>query len=164
MKLCSERSLTHHKLILVCIRGLPVCVRGGRLDISHMGSPRSHNEKVRIRAATCIWGSRSSPIYIRGGQRSLFAYGDCMTHTPCMHTEIFVMPVCIQGMVSHKLYAHGKYFHMGNIKSCILVCKLSHTGNALRIQRFPYAYGRGSVKSSHLGIPVRITKLCAYGD
>jgi hypothetical protein len=39
MKLCAERSLTHHKLIPVCIRGLPVCVRGGRPEVLHMGSP-----------------------------------------------------------------------------------------------------------------------------
>ncbi len=35
-----------------CIRELPVCVRGGRPEISHMGSPRLHNEIVRILGAT----------------------------------------------------------------------------------------------------------------
>jgi hypothetical protein len=52
MKLCAERLLTHHKLIPVRIQGLPVCVRGGRPEISHMGSPRLHNEIVRILGAT----------------------------------------------------------------------------------------------------------------
>ncbi len=33
-------------------RGLPVCVRGGRPEILHMGSPRTHNEIVRILGAT----------------------------------------------------------------------------------------------------------------
>ena len=56
-----ERLLTHHKLIPVCIRGLPVCVRGGRPEIFHMGSPRLHNKVVRIWGATYIirhvvWG------------------------------------------------------------------------------------------------------------
>ena len=54
MKLCAERLLTHHKLIPVRIQGLPVCVRGGRPEISHMGSPRLHNEIVRILGATYI--------------------------------------------------------------------------------------------------------------
>ncbi len=52
MKWCAERLLTHHKLIPVRILGLPICVLGGRPEILHMGSPRLHNEIVRILGAT----------------------------------------------------------------------------------------------------------------
>jgi hypothetical protein len=48
----AEWSLTHHKLIPVRIWGLPVCIRGGKLEISHMGSPHLHNKFVRILRAT----------------------------------------------------------------------------------------------------------------
>ncbi len=51
----AKRSLTHQNLIPVCIRGLPVWVRGGRPEILHMGSPRSHYEIVRILGATYIY-------------------------------------------------------------------------------------------------------------
>jgi hypothetical protein len=44
--------MIHQNLIPVCIRGLPVCVRGGGPEILHMGSPCSHNEIVRILGAT----------------------------------------------------------------------------------------------------------------
>ena len=54
MKLCADRLLMHHKLIPVLIRGLLVCVLGGRSEISHMGSPRLHNKIVRILGATYI--------------------------------------------------------------------------------------------------------------
>ncbi len=49
-----KRSLIRQKLIPICIQGLPVCVRGERPEISHMGSPRLHNEIVRILGATYI--------------------------------------------------------------------------------------------------------------
>ena len=48
----AERLLAHQKLIPVRIRGLPVCIQGGRPEILHMGSPRSHNEIVRKLGAT----------------------------------------------------------------------------------------------------------------
>jgi hypothetical protein len=61
MKLCVERLLTHHKLIPVRIRGLPVCVRGGRPEILHMGSPHLHSKIVHILGATyTIFGAYSS--------------------------------------------------------------------------------------------------------
>ncbi len=51
-----------HKILLQRVTGgkiadtpesdLPVCVRGGRPKVLHMGSPRSHNEIVRILGAT----------------------------------------------------------------------------------------------------------------
>jgi hypothetical protein len=51
---------TMHKILLQRATGgkiadtsqTPVCVRGGRLEISHMGSTRSHNKNVRIWGAT----------------------------------------------------------------------------------------------------------------
>ena len=51
----AERLLMCHKPIPVHIRGLPVCVRGGRLEISHMGSPCTHNGVVRIWGVTYIY-------------------------------------------------------------------------------------------------------------
>ena len=50
----AKRSL---KLIPLCIRGLPICIRGGRPEISHIGSPCLHNKIVRILGATytCSW-------------------------------------------------------------------------------------------------------------
>jgi hypothetical protein len=47
-----ERLLMHQNLIPVCIGGFPVCVRGGRRKILHMGSPRLHNKIVCILGAT----------------------------------------------------------------------------------------------------------------
>ncbi len=46
-----KRSLIRQKLIPICIPGLPICVRGGRQEILHMGSPRSHTKFVRILGA-----------------------------------------------------------------------------------------------------------------
>ncbi len=37
-------------------------------------------------------------------------------------------------------------------------------GDPVRIWESPYAYGQGSLNYSHMGIPVRITKLCAYWE
>jgi hypothetical protein len=62
---------------------------------------------------------------------------------PCMHNEI--VPIC-------------------EIKSCIPICKIIHTGIAVCIRGSPYAYGQGSLKYLHTGIPVCITKLCAYWE
>jgi hypothetical protein len=50
-----ERSLTRQKLIPVCIREVPICERAGIQKISHMGSPRMHNEIVRIWGLTYIY-------------------------------------------------------------------------------------------------------------
>ncbi len=47
-----ERLLIHQNLIPVRIRGLPVCIQGGRPETSHMGSPSLHNKIVRILGAT----------------------------------------------------------------------------------------------------------------
>jgi hypothetical protein len=74
----------------------------------------------------CIWGSRSIPVCIRRYQRSPYAYRDCMTHNPRMHTGIKInprmhtgiteIPICIRG--SHDTNPH---MHMGicSIPVCI---------------------------------------------
>ncbi len=72
------------------------------------------------------------------------------------------------------LYAYGDFsvthiMHTGNIsiweiRSCIPICVILHTGIAVCIWGSPYANGHGSLKKLHMGIPVRIMKLCAYGD
>jgi hypothetical protein len=48
------------------------------------------------------------------------------------------------------------------IRSCIPKCVIFHTGIAVCIGGSPYANGRGLLKSSHMGIPLRIMKLCTY--
>jgi len=72
------------------------------------------------------------------------------------------------------LYAYGDFsvtrrVHTGNvpiweIKSCIPICVISHTGIAVCTWGSLYANGWGPLKSSHMGIPLCIMKLCAYGD
>jgi hypothetical protein len=78
MKLCAERLLTHHKLIPVHIRGLHVCVRGGSPEISHMGSPRFHNNILRILGATYTYLDLRAISYLSGckikWQASIVAY------------------------------------------------------------------------------------------
>ncbi len=130
-------------------------------------------------------GIKWIPICIRGlhVMRSPYAYGDLNQsqnaygdhRDPRMHTGIawHVIPVCIRGFVRSQ-YAYGDIsvtncMHTGNIsiweiKSCIPICIISHTEIAVCIWGSPYANVRGSLKSSHMGIPVRIMKLCAYGD
>jgi hypothetical protein len=49
------------------------------------------------------------------------------------------------------------------IKSCIPICVILHMGITVCIWGSPNANRRGSLKSSHMGIPLRIMKLCAYG-
>jgi hypothetical protein len=53
--------------------------------------------------------------------------------------------------------------HTGNvsiwdIRSSIPICVISHTGITIYIWGSPYAYGQGSLKYSHMGIPLRIMK------
>jgi hypothetical protein len=109
----------------VCIWGLPVCVQGSFLTCrrsfleSRIESEFSHalcDESEFCEYTTCTrhvqnmkspWGSRSIPVCIRGSSESPYAYGDCMScdprmHTgikinPRMHTEIAEIPVCIRG-------------------------------------------------------------------
>ena len=105
----------------------------------------------------------TSPVRIWGYWRSPYAYGDSMT----------LIPVCIWGFV-RCLYAYGdisvtnrmhnEIVSIWEIKSCIPICKIMHMGIAVRIWESPYAYGQGSLNYSHMGIPVRITKLCAYWE
>ena len=90
----------------------------------------------------CIWGSRSIPVCIRGSRRSPFAYGDHMA----------LIPICIRGFAQSP-YAYGDFsvtnrMHTGNIsiweiKSCIPICVISHTGIAVYTWGSPYANGRG---------------------
>jgi hypothetical protein len=101
--------------------------------------------------AVCIWGSWWSQ----------YAYGYRMT----------LITFCIQGFV-RCLYAyrdisvtnhmHNEIVSTWEIKSCIPICKIMHTGIAVHIWGSPYAYGQGTLKYSHAGIPNCITKLCAY--
>jgi hypothetical protein len=142
----------------------------------------------------CIWGSRSIPLCIWGYQRSPYAYRDCMTHNPRMHTGIKINPVCIRGSRRSPFaygdhmtlipvciqefvrspYAYGdilvtNHMHTGNIsiweiKSCIPICVILHTGIAVCIWGSPSVNGQGSLKSLHMEIPVRKMKLCTYGD
>ena len=88
-----------------------------------------------------VWMDTNSRMHT-GICASLYAYGD-FSVTPRMHNEVV---------------------RIREIKSCITVCVSSHTGIAVCIWGSPYAYGQGSLKNSHMGIPLRIMKLCAYGD
>ena len=109
----------------------------------------------------------------RDQNQSPYAYGD--HRDPHMHTGItwHIIPVCIRGFVRSP-YAYGdvsvaNHMHTGNIsiweiKSCIPIFVISHTGIAVCIWGSPYANVWGLLKSSHMGIPVCIMKLCTYGD
>jgi hypothetical protein len=108
----------------VHIWGLPVCIRGSVSDVSAI-FPRDTRESEFSRASrnesefcecttscTCHIQNRShdmKSLYAYGDQdQSPYAYGDCMSwdprmHTgikinPRMHTEIAEIPVCIWGL------------------------------------------------------------------
>ena len=44
----ADASMPHQKLVPVRIRGVPICECAGIQKNSHMGSPCTHNEIVRI--------------------------------------------------------------------------------------------------------------------
>ena len=166
---CMHTGITQHA-VPVCIRGsrsILVCIRGSHKSLYAYGD--------RMKIPVCKWGARHViPICIRGlilipvckwvSRRSPYAYGDCMDTNPHMHTGICA-----------SLYAYGDFsvtnrMHTGNIftweiKSCIPICVIvSNIGIAVCMWGSPYANGRGLLKSSHMVIPLRIMKLCAYGD
>jgi len=103
------------------------------------------------------------PVCIRGFAQSPYAYGDQMDTNPRMH-----MGICASlyehGDFSVTPRMHNEVVHIQEIKSCIPICIISHTDIAVCKRGSPYANVRGSLKSSHMGIPIRIMKLCAYGD
>ena len=111
----------------------------------------------------CIREFSWIPVCIQGSWWSPYAYGDRMT----------LIPVCIWGF-GRCLYAYGdisvtnrmhnEIVSTWEIKSCIPIWKIMHMGISIRIWGSPYAYGRGLLKYSHMGITVRITKLCAYWE
>ena len=135
--------------------------------------PIAYGDRMKI--PVCKWGARHVIlICIRGlilipvckwvSRRSPYAYGNHMDTNPRMHTGICA-----------SLYAYGDFsvtnrMHTGNIftweiKSCIPICVIvSNIGIAVCMWGSPYANGRGLLKSSHMVIPLRIMKLCAYGD
>ena len=172
--------VTHWIRIFTCV------VRWIRiLRIHNMHTPRPKHEipvgiKINPRMHTgikwipiCIRGLHvmRSPYAYRDQNQSPYAYGD--RRDPRMHTGIawHVIPVCIRRFVQSP-YAYGDIsvtnrMHTGNIsiweiKSCIPICVTSHTGIAECIWGSPYANVQGSLKCSHMGIPVHIMKLCAY--
>jgi len=130
---------------------------------------RHNNESICIRGLHVM----RSPYAYGDLNQSQYAYGD--HRDPRMHTGMawHVIPVCIWGFVRSQ-YAYGDIsvtncMHTGNIsmweiKSCIPICIISHMEIAVCIWGSPCANVRGSLKSLHMGIPVRIMKLCAYGD
>ena len=50
----ADASMPHQKLVPVRIRGVPICECAGIQKNSHMGSPRTHNEIVRIWGLTWV--------------------------------------------------------------------------------------------------------------
>jgi hypothetical protein len=64
----SRKDCWRQKLIPVRIRGVPICERVGIQKNSHMGSPRTHNEIVRIWGLTYIVGTQTHklPIPVQG--------------------------------------------------------------------------------------------------
>ena len=156
--------------ISLCLRGVPIlCELFRHHPRTHMCSPRmrmgvrfwrtsnlslSHTLNQNL-LSMCIKKHLDHSPYTQGGD------GD-----PPLHTGIawHIIPICIWGF-SWYPYANGdnsvtNHMNMGNIsiwdiKSCIPICKFSHTGIAGRIQ--------GS------GIPVCIQagiakKFAYYGD
>ena len=100
----------------------------------------------------CIRGSRSIPVCIRGSRRSPFAYGDHMA----------LIPICIRGFAQSP-YAYGDFsvtnrMHTGNIsireiKSCIPICVILHTGIAVCIWGSPLCKRAGIAKKFTYGDP-----------
>ena len=119
----------------------------------------------------CIRGSKSIPVCIWGSRRSPYAYGDRMTCNPRMHTGIKINPRMHTGMrkspyaygdrmdtnprmhtgICASLYAYGDFsvthrMHTGNIsiweiRSCIPICVILHTGIAVCGIAKKFAYG-----------------------
>ncbi len=158
-------------VIPICIRGsksIPVCIWGSRRSPYAYGdrmtcNPHMHTG-IKINPPFAYRDHMALiPVYIQGSRRSPFAYGDHMA----------LIPVYIRGF-AQSLYAYRNFsvtnrMHRGNIsireiKSCIPICVISHTGIAVCILGSPYANGQGSLKKLHMGIPLRIMKLCAYED
>jgi hypothetical protein len=178
----------HMGTISLCVRGLPICkffwipahsmgtpsMRKGISFwiVSDLSSSHALNQNFHMRrtmnqnfanaqhAHTTSKTDRMTwNTHTYGDQdQSPYAYG--------YHTGItwHVIPVCIQGFVwspfAYRDISVTNRMHTGiipiwEIKSCIPMRKLRGS---------PYAYGDGSLKSSHMGIPVRIMKLCAYRD
>jgi hypothetical protein len=136
---------------------IPLCIRGSRCN------PRMHMGIACHVIPVCIWGSRCIPHMHTGidldprmhtGICAIpYAYGDRMDTNPRMHKGICA-----------SLYAYGDFsvtnrMHTGNIfireiKSCIPICVILHTGIAVCIWGSPYAKGRGLLKKIAYGDPI----------
>ena len=145
------------------------------VNVSHLNFPRRFFCPFFFPPNFKLWVSIRSVLYMLISICAQFhyAYGD----SPLC--KFFWIPArthtgrCIRGFVFSP-YAYGdisvtNHMHTGNIsiweiKSCIPICVISHTGIAVCIWGSPYVNVRGSLKTLHMGIPVRIMKLCAYGD
>ncbi len=118
---------------------------------------------VRIQRVTlilvCIWGLPK--------KGSLYAYGDLCNAR--MHTGIIQpLNICIW-----EIFPYGKSSFVSSYTNFPIqglpyayedppVC--IRAGIAVCIWGSPYAFGRGLLRSLHMGIPVCILKLCAYED
>ena len=94
---------------------------------------------------------------------SLYAYGDRIYTNPRMHTGIFAS-LYAYGDFSVTPCMHNEIVRIWEIYFCIPICVILHMGIAVCIWGPLYANGRGSLINSHMGIPLRIMNLCAYGD
>jgi len=87
-----------------------------------------------------------------------------MDTNPRMNTGICAS-LYAYGDFSVTLRMHNEVVRIREIKFCTIpICVILHMGIAVCIWGSPYANGRGLLKSWHMGIPLRIMKLCAYGD
>jgi hypothetical protein len=117
-------------------------------------------------------GIKINPRLHTGTRKSPYAYGDSME----------LIPVCIWGFprspyayrdISVTNRMRTRNISIWEIRSCIPICVILHTGIAVCYKNppslssgrgCPYANGWGLLKSSHMGLPLCIMKLCAYGD
>ena len=81
----------------------PVCIR-----LVTEISPYAYGERTNPRMnmgimchaiPVCIRGSQWSPYAYGDQDQSSYAYRDCMSCNPRMHTGISVLPICIRGLI-----------------------------------------------------------------
>ena len=83
-----------------------------------------------------------------------------------MDANLFMRMGICTSLYAYRDFSVTHRMHAGNvsiwdIRSSIPICIISHTGIAVCIWGSPYANEQGSLKYSHMGIPLHIMKLCA---
>ena len=164
--------ISHMEIFPVCIRLVTEISPYAYGDCTN---PRMHTGITCHAIPVCIRGSLRSPYAYGDWFWSLYAYGDCMTCNPRMHTGIELDPrmhtgiscfgrgVCM--LCIRKILIHCTT-HVKILIQCVTRGKTADVRNwsPYAYEESPYANVWGSRKIRIWGVPVRIMKLCAYGD